>query len=163
MFNTIAFDFIFIIIKMENTNQLKLEFWAGNPSVELINGELTIEPFSDFQKNYNAFEWELQSFRQQGGRYLCCYNVPVHVSAIEFGEFISPKKSEFTREILHLRVLKGTGKETYIMLIKMTSNESAMAFINRYHCKPFSDIDPEKCHLSVLTNASIKSSGKKTS
>ena len=45
------------------TNQLNLEFWAGNPSVELINGDLNVLPFSDFQKNYYAYENELQGFK----------------------------------------------------------------------------------------------------
>ena len=30
-----------------NKNKVKLEFWAGNPSVDLVNGEITYLPFSD--------------------------------------------------------------------------------------------------------------------
>jgi hypothetical protein len=32
---------------MQSSNQIKLEFWAGNPSVDLVNGEITYMPFSD--------------------------------------------------------------------------------------------------------------------
>ena len=32
---------------MQSSNIIKLEFWAGNPSVDLVNGEITFMPFSD--------------------------------------------------------------------------------------------------------------------
>ena len=125
----------------------KLQFWAGNPCVSLIDGELLILPFSNKQTHQNDFEIEVQNLETMGSRYLCCPNVPVHISIIEFSDFISPV---FTKQIQHLRVLQGQDQDSYIIVIKLVSTASAIEFVDHYHCKAYNDIEPESCHLALL-------------
>jgi len=42
-----------------NSKQVKLEFWAGNPQVSIINGEIIIYPYSNRNDKYLDFEEEL--------------------------------------------------------------------------------------------------------
>ena len=42
-----------------NSNQVKLEFWAGNPQVSIINGEIKIYPYSNRYDKNLEFEEEL--------------------------------------------------------------------------------------------------------
>ena len=40
---------------------IEMQFWAGNPCVQLINGSLQITPFSNKQTHFKEFETELYS------------------------------------------------------------------------------------------------------
>ena len=95
-----------------NKNKIKLEFWAGNPSVDLVNGEITILPFTT-----ESFEEELSYFELAGSKYLCCPNVPIHMSVIEFSEFLT--SGGCSDQLSHIRVLKGPDQNSYIIVLKM--------------------------------------------
>jgi hypothetical protein len=85
--------------------QKVIEFWAGNPTVQLIHGKLEILTFCDRVEETVKFLDQLKNLVDvQKCRYLCCFDVPIYMSAIEFCEFISPKGNI----IEHIRVLKGT-------------------------------------------------------
>jgi hypothetical protein len=98
---------------MESSNNISLEFWAGNPQVDLVSGEITYLPLTD--------NLEVEELQQMDSKYLCCANVPIHISISEFSDFISPDGSSFTKNIVHLRVLKGPDQGSYIIVIKMAS------------------------------------------
>ena len=92
----------------------------------------------------------------KGSKYLCCPNVPIHMSVIEFCEFISPEGSTFTKDISHIRVLKGPDQKSYIIAIKMETKTSAIEFISHYHNKQFSYFEPDLCQLAILSDAYIE-------
>jgi hypothetical protein len=135
-------------------NKVKLEFWAGNPSVDLVNGEITYLPFSD----KSSLSKELEYHELQGSKYLCCPNVPIHMSVIEFCEFISPEGSVFTKDISHIRVLKGPDQNSYIIALKMQTKTSAIEFVSHFHNKQFSFFEPDLCQLAILSDAYIENS-----
>ena len=133
-------------------NKVKLEFWAGNPSVDLVNGEITYLPFTDKSQE------ELDYHDLHGSKYLCCPNVPIHMPVIEFCEFISPAGSVFTKDISHIRVLKGPDQNSYIIALKMETKSSAKEFVAHYHNKQFSFFEPDLCLLAILSDVYIENS-----
>lgn len=140
---------------MQATNKEKLEFWAGNPQVNLINGELEIYQFSP--PNTPQFEKEVDLFSVYGCKFLCCTCVPVHLSVIELSQFIS---FEFVRIIKHIRVLKGPDSSSYIVVIKLASKKDAEEFVKEFHGKRFNFLDPECFMLGILQDSYIDLKGE---
>lgn len=105
----------------------------------LVSGELTFLKFADKRTELNLFEQQLGIITTKGCRYLVCTEVPVHVSAIEFSEFIAP----LTKEIKHIRVLKGNHKEVYVIVMKLESAKAAQDFVAHFQNLPFNSIEPE--------------------
>jgi hypothetical protein len=81
-----------ICVYDKESAQIEIDIWAGNPSVDLLQGTLLIEAMSN-----NA---DLSKYTSQ---YLCCPFIPVHLHILEFCEFI--KESE--KHVSKVRVFRG--------------------------------------------------------
>ena len=114
---------------MLGINSVKLEFWAGNPQVSLVNGEITIVPFANKHEDPAAYNDLIIYHSMNGSRYLCAHEVPQHVSIADFCEFICPPGSTLTNSLQGLRVLKGPDAATYIIAIKLRSRHDAVTFV----------------------------------
>lgn len=51
------------------------------------------------------------------------------------------------RDLQDLRVLKGPEPDFYIIVLKLSSSDSAQAFITEFHNKKFNRIEPDVCEV----------------
>lgn len=57
------------------------------------------------------------------------------------------------RDLCDIRVLKGPEPNLYIIILKLTSVESARAFTEEFHRKEFSKWEPDLCEVFTLQSA----------
>ena len=113
-----------------------IEFWAGNPSVELWHGSILTSNLNP-KAIYKS--------------YICITSLPTEIQILELCEFLEPHE----HLIAHARVLRSPDKHTYIVVIKLKSDHDFKQFTEIYHGKFLNPIETTTCDLHQLIGAKL--------
>ena len=117
---------------------LSKDYWIGNTQSEITHGQLYLLEFtfplptSKPQNNYKSI-FNLQQTYNIGldllGNQYICATVPIHLSVIEFCDFIK----DFSYAISELKVAKSQELEFYFIIIRLhTSTDIIYIYIYIY-------------------------------
>eukprot|EP00913_Durusdinium_trenchii_P027622 g25906.t1 len=91
-----------------------VEYWAGNPSVEIIHGHIKVSRAAD-----------TEAAGSSSGKPEACMvlasSVPCHMSAPEFCDFLGAFGPSTHRRFRHCRVLHGKNSEEYLIALLMAT------------------------------------------
>ncbi|KAF8819589.1 hypothetical protein IE077_000797 [Cardiosporidium cionae] len=137
----------------------EIEYWCGNPSVELVNGIVKFyDPFplsasishQHDGKNESVTEKyieEVPTTSSTGLFVAIASAVPNYMSPAEFCEFLSP----FDQQVLH-----GPHAEHYLILV-LAKFCVITSLVNLFHNKPYNTLEPGTCQLFAVHSLSIAS------
>ena len=80
----------------------EIEFWIGNPSIDVIHGRLTLLDFI----NRNL---------------LCVYDIPTSQTLTDLLEFFAMIETD----VASMKIMRGGMKKSYMCLIKLTNEDVA--------------------------------------
>jgi hypothetical protein len=119
----------------------KVPFFAGNPTVGLVKGEIHI--FKDTNIREIATNKTLPSART---RIVCVLAVPAWMSLADFYTFCGPH----TAYLEQLRVLSDASPNRYMAVMKFKKQKQADDFYLQFNGKPFSSLAPEACYVGFV-------------
>lgn len=134
----------------------QIDYWIGNPSVELITGTIFFrkEDDANLKKhltvkkiNFNEIFHDLKK-REITSNILLVAPIPIDKNFFEFGDFI--KKWE--KEILELRIIQTSMSRSYGVLICFASSEASQRFYWDVQGKQYNNLEPFLCFLKEVTN-----------
>mmetsp|Transcript_7367 Transcript_7367/g.13067 ORF Transcript_7367/g.13067 Transcript_7367/m.13067 type:complete len:638 (-) Transcript_7367:29-1942(-) len=124
------------------TDEALLEYWAGNPSVEITHGHLRLAaPQSDVA----VFE---------EGCVVLASSVPCYMSPPEFCDFVGAFAMETHRQFRHCRILHGHSPEEYLVAMWMASPELASGLIEKFDNVPYNALEAAICRLQRVVGCS---------
>ncbi|RKO89033.1 BRCA1-associated protein 2-domain-containing protein [Blyttiomyces helicus] len=83
---------------------------------------------------------------QGTGTVLCVLAVPTYMSAQDFLNFVAPVR----RTIAHLRIVRDSIPNRYMVLVKCRTRAGADAFYEQFNGRGFSSLEPEIAHVVYL-------------
>ena len=120
-------------------------YFSGNPVVEVTKGILHLYKINDELSQSNTTRSDL----------LCMLSVPAKMSCTDLLNFIS----SFEKRIEHIRIIRDSTPNIYMVLLKFKDLENAHEFYDMFNGKPFNTLEPEVCHLVYVCKVeSAKSS-----
>ena len=126
-----------------------IDYWIGNPSVELITGTIFFPKEENFyepkqlkQKSFVEILTELQQ-KNVDTNILLVAPIPIEKNFFEFGDFIQ----SFENEILELRIIQTSLSKSYGVLICFSSTEISKKFYSLFQGKQFNNLEPYVCFL----------------
>ena len=136
----------------------QIDYWIGNPSVELITGtiffrkdEELIEELKEFKKlKPKSFNDILEELRKKTieTNILLVAPLPIDKNFFEFGDFIQNNEND----ILEMRIIKTSLSKSYGVLICFSSIEASQLFYLQYQGKQFNNLEPFVCFLKEVIN-----------
>lgn len=108
-----------------------MEFWSGNPSVDIIKGNITIS------------EIETET--------LLMYDIPTSIILVDLYVFLSSALPK----IKEIRILKGSTSKHYLCAILTTATDSATAIYGNYAGIRFNPIEDHICHLAYVQSIDL--------
>jgi BRCA1-associated protein len=105
----------------------KVEFWLGNPAIDLIRGT--------FQMNEEVI-----------GEYLCMIDIPTSISVYELCSFLQP----YLALIEEMRILRGDNNKFYLCIIKTHSSGDAESLIRSLSGKSYNPIEEYLCEIKSI-------------
>jgi len=122
-----------------------LEFWIGNPSVDLISGVLHFYPYVLSSKKSDVKD-EIRS------NILSIVSIPNSKEVTELYELFKG----FHNDIQVMRVLRTSYTYNYAIIIKFNTAETAHNFYARYNNKRFNSIENEVCIIREIERVEMK-------
>ena len=135
------------------------EYWAGNPSVEIIHGHIKVSgsrssESSDTNATSASTSRGLAHRSHRSDSPESCMalasSVPCHMSASELCDFLGAFGADTHRRFRHCRVLHGRNSEDYLIALLMASPQDVDWLIKRFHGKLFNAIEPGACSLHFV-------------
>lgn len=130
----------------------QIDYWIGNPSVELITGTIFFpkdetfhEPKQLKQKSFSEILIELQR-KNIETNILLVAPIPIEKNFFEFGDFIQ----NFENEILELRIIQTSLSKSYGVLICFSSKDISQKFYSLFQGKQFNNLEPYVCFLKEV-------------
>lgn len=117
----------------EHPSVEKAPYFSGNPSVEVTKGILHLYKLNDSPSREDA----------HGSELLCMLSVPAKMSCTDILNFIAP----FGKNIEHIRIIRDSTPNLYMVLLKFKHQENADVFYQTFNGKTFNSLEPEVCHL----------------
>lgn len=132
----------------------QIDYWIGNPSVELITGTIFFEKNSEHQKNKMNFKENLLEIKNKPiqTNVLIVAPIPINKNFFEFADFIQ----KWEEEILELRIIQTSLTKSYGVLICFHSNDACQEFYLKFQGKPFNDLEPYLCLLKEVIDVRKK-------
>jgi len=127
----------------EVADGLFLEYWAGNPSVEITHGHICY-----------AGDVLPSGPPLPGGCVVLASSVPCYMSPPEFCDFVGAFAMETHRQFRHCRILHGKKPEEYLVAMWLASPEFATGIIEKFHGKPYNALEAALCSLHVVVGCS---------
>ncbi|KAJ3017341.1 hypothetical protein HKX48_003587 [Thoreauomyces humboldtii] len=87
------------------------------------------------------------------GTILCVLAVPTYMTAQDFLAFVGPMREDMA----HLRIVRDSLPNRYMVLVKFRSAEAADDFHRQYNGRQYSSMEPEVCHVVYLKSIEFKS------
>ncbi|KND01376.1 uncharacterized protein SPPG_03188 [Spizellomyces punctatus DAOM BR117] len=87
------------------------------------------------------------------GTILCVLAVPSYMTAQDFLNFVGPLRDEMS----HLRIVRDSLPNRYMVLIKFRDAQGAERFYKDYNGREFSSLEPEMCHVVYIKSIEFKS------
>lgn len=141
------FDY-FSILKLE-----EIDYWIGNPAVELISGSLIFRESQEFPAPTSfAAILDVLKNRKLMSNVLLVLPIPIKKNFFEFVDFIQ----ESQNEILEMRILKTSISKAYGVLLCFDGEEGAEKFYRSFLGKRFNSLEEEICLLKEVVNVIIK-------
>lgn len=122
-----------------------VEYWAGNPAIEIAHGHLYIGPEEKAPREGVQGGPRCTSFLD--GCVVLAGSVPCYMTAPEFCEFLGAFTECSHRDFLHCRVLHGHNPEEYLIALWLTSPEVMEALLHNYDDRQYNALDVERCKL----------------
>lgn len=131
-------------------NMEEIDYWIGNPSVELITGTIFFEKNQNFESNLiksplNEILEELES-KNINSNILLVAPIPINKNFFEFADFIQ----KWENEILELRIIQTSLIKSYGVLICFYTIEGCQQFYSNFQGKPFNNLEPFLCLLKEV-------------
>ena len=123
------------------------EYWAGNPSVEIIHGHITV---SGTRSSDTSTSRRFTHRHSPESCMVLASAVPCHMSASEFCGFLGAFGADTHRRFRHCRVLHGRNSEEYLIALLMASPQDVAWLIESFHGKLFNAIEPGACVLHFV-------------
>eukprot|EP00435_Cladocopium_sp_Y103_P062887 s878_g24.t1 len=137
------------------------EYWAGNPSVEIIHGHIKVsgsrssESSDTNASNASTLRGLAHRSHRSDSPESCmalASSVPCHMSASELCDFLGAFGADTHRRFRHCRVLHGRNSEEYLIALLMASPQDVEWLIKRFHGKLFNAIEPGACSLHFVVS-----------
>jgi len=134
----------------------QIDYWIGNPSVELITGTIFFRKDEDQSQkkhltlkniNFNEVVDELRK-KEIETNILLVAPMPIDKNFFEFGDFIK----DWENEILEMRIIQTSMSRSYGVLICFSSNETSQKFYWHFQGKKYNDLEPFICFLKEVIN-----------
>lgn len=134
----------------------QIDYWIGNPSVELISGTIFFPKEEDHSQkkhinmkniNFNEVINELRK-KEIETNILLVAPLPIDKNFFEFGDFIK----DWEKEILELRIIQTSMSRSYGVLICFTGNETCQKFYWEFQGKKYNNLEPFICFLKEVIN-----------
>lgn len=87
------------------------------------------------------------------GTILCVLAVPSYMTAQDFLNFVGSMRNEMS----HLRIVRDSLPNRYMVLIKFRDTNGAEHFYKEYNGRNFSSLEPEACHVVYIKSVEFKS------
>ncbi|KAI8911973.1 BRCA1-associated protein 2-domain-containing protein [Powellomyces hirtus] len=87
------------------------------------------------------------------GTILCVLAVPSYMTAQDFLTFVGPLR----QDMAHLRIVRDSIPNRYMVLIKFRDPSSAQEFYKEYNGREYSSLEPEMCHVVYIKSVEFKS------
>ena len=124
----------------EINRQRELNFYSGNPQIQILSGLLYCDESAIKTGNENNIS--------NNQKYLFVPNVPNDMDLGEIFEFFA----DYRNKIQEARVFKTSLTESYGILIKFLTSNDAKEFYYNYNEKRFSFIDENTCFLKWIAD-----------
>lgn len=139
----LSFDYS-SILKLE-----EIDYWIGNPAVELISGSLIFRESPDFPTSTSFSSiLDILNNRKLISNVLLVLPIPIQKNFFEFVDFIQ----ESQNEILEMRILKTSLSKAYGILLCFDGEEGAEKFYRSFLGKRFNSLEEEICLLKEVIN-----------
>ena len=134
----------------QGDNDHTFEYWAGNPSVEIIHGHIKVSGSRAETRASSASRVHRPDSPESC--MVLASSVPCHMSASEFCDFLGAFGAATHRRFRHCRVLHGRNSEEYLIALLMASPQDVELLINDFHGKRFNAIEPGACSLHFVVS-----------
>ncbi|KAK9478530.1 BRCA1-associated protein 2-domain-containing protein [Lipomyces japonicus] len=84
-----------------------------------------------------------------GSNVLCILAVPGYMTASDLLGFVGKDCRE---SVSHLRMLRSTVPNRYMVLMKFRDKSKADSFYKSYNCKAFNSMEPETCNIAYISS-----------
>ncbi|CAJ1459559.1 unnamed protein product [Effrenium voratum] len=136
-------------VSMMASDDHTFEYWAGNPSIEIIHGHIKVSGSRPAAASSGHSEKSGTETRMA-----LASSVPCHMPAPELCDFLGAFGATSHRRFRHCRVLHGKNSEDYLIALLMASPADVEWLVQEFHGKRFNSIEPAVCSLHFVVTCS---------
>jgi BRCA1-associated protein len=133
---------------MQDDKVDKIEFFSGNPSVEVSNGIIHL---------YRDDKFDLHDhFSKPAKRsdMVCVMAVPANMPIADFVSFTGPCQKNIT----NMRIIRDSSPNRYMVIIKYKDQAAADEFYTIFNGTKYNSLEPELCHILYVAQVEYFSS-----
>eukprot|EP00026_Physarum_polycephalum_P006206 Phypoly_transcript_06248.p1 GENE.Phypoly_transcript_06248~~Phypoly_transcript_06248.p1 ORF type:complete len:549 (+),score=111.46 Phypoly_transcript_06248:126-1772(+) len=124
----------------------KLEFFSGNPNVEVLNG--VIHLYRDKQFSLPD-HFTLPTKRSN---MVCVLAVPSDMPIADFVHFTGPSQKSIT----NIRVIRDSSPNKYMAILQFVDQAAADEFYLAFNGRRYNSLEPETCHVLYIAEVEYR-------